>query len=130
MGKPTSLFSAEQDGADLPYWKKVGIVDSEENYFTMFGVANKKDCCINCCKAGHSVVWCQLQRKPELLCQICMCGSHSERLCDGSEMAVPGNYPPPLMWKSNVRMWVGRVASMGGAAPERGRDKGDDKGGG
>mmetsp|Transcript_62463 Transcript_62463/g.129733 ORF Transcript_62463/g.129733 Transcript_62463/m.129733 type:complete len:348 (-) Transcript_62463:3683-4726(-) len=113
------------DCGDDPYWVKMGIVDSSDTYFEMFKDANRKDNCKNCGQAGHSIAWCNAERKKDLLCQLCLCGAHAERLCDGSDMAIPGNSPPPLMWKANVCMWLGRISGYG----VRGRGGGASGGG-
>mmetsp|Transcript_61497 Transcript_61497/g.127042 ORF Transcript_61497/g.127042 Transcript_61497/m.127042 type:complete len:134 (+) Transcript_61497:3012-3413(+) len=120
------------ESVDVPYWVKVGIVDSADTFFEMFKDANRKDVCKNCEKPGHSIAWCTGERRPDLLCQLCMCGAHAERLCDGSDMGIAGNSPPPLMWKANLRMWMGRISGYGarkGGAGGSGGEGGPDGGG-
>ena len=99
-------------GGEAPYWQQAGIVDSEATFHSLFKEANRKEKCANCELPGHSVAWCQADRQPTLLCQLCMCGAHHERLCDSSDMTIPGNSPPPIMWGVNVRMWMGRISNL------------------
>jgi len=71
-GAKVGLFDSDRN-ADEPYWVRVGITDTADNFFEMYKDANSKDVCKNCTLPGHSIAWCSAERRKDLLCQLCMC---------------------------------------------------------